>query len=240
MRKKDYYLVVNQRSKLTLLSDKLDISEIDALTLNYTKKEYTDYLLENGYLLDTTDFDLCIIKTFKTGNNLHEIKCYDCLFKIDTTIEVIHRCSLMFQQLALERAAKINTISQDLRIDTSPYFDEFCKIVFKNITSSNSKVLKVTKDSSIIDLEIRKALLEIKTVKSANHKLIFLKEKHLFNYKKLRGLFLEYLQVVFPNLKVIEEKELREKVKYSYNNLISETQVFDDKEDDEFYDLWRK
>ena len=204
--KTKYYLIVsvNGLPKIITFSrnDKpissfTDISEIDLLTMHYTKEELLKYanVKESDY--EKTKIFVMRMKGYKYP------KYYDCIYKTEKNI---------LEPLAKERLTRINfninrekgTKRKSINVNQAEYFDKKMDSILTPICKKKEtleKVISLYQNKQLKEPLLSDHLIELFTSLKQNYLLKtyygLFKEftKELKSYKKLRGVYLESLYI---------------------------------------------
>mgnify|MGYP004497523029 CR=1 FL=1 len=202
--KTKYYLIVSVKGLPKIVSfdrdnEKIneftDISELDLITMHYTKEELLKYanVKESDY--KNTKVFVLRMKGYKYP------KYYDCIYKTDTNI---------LKPLAEERLTRINfnlnrkkgTKRKSINVNQAEYFDKKMDSILTPICKKKEtleKVISLYQNKQLKEPLLSDHLIELFISLKQNYLLNtyygLFKEftKELKSYKKLRGVYLEGL-----------------------------------------------
>ncbi len=195
MIKNSYYIGYFENSVFKpFLIKYIDITQVDLVTMSYTKEEFINYLnkyYHKHYHLNIENKDdLFILKiTYNEKKDSYTFHAYNLLFK---PLNWKMKYSLMLQDLLLERLLKVEKNDDSLRIDTSIKYDEFITYLIQNLFSDQNLFGYIVKHSNRFNAEILDCLERAKVSANFSNYFSLIKEK-LANYRELRKILEAYL-----------------------------------------------
>ncbi len=146
MQKRKYYILyLNQKGIVNILSGPYsDITEIDLITLNATKKEWQE---SHPELEKAKDIFIARITYNKSKKN-YAMKDYEVLFKCENKIAIYSKLEELLKTLALERLQKTKDENLSIRLNSQSIYQKellqlITRILFSNLTYLNQFTSKL-------------------------------------------------------------------------------------------------
>lgn len=190
---KSYFLMYENNHRVNDISffQKVfhDISEIDVLTLEYTREQFKEMLVKE---LPYLSFNMCLFIALHPTD--FQFKLFDCLF-LETENPHRQKIILLLKKLAVQRFQNLNEHQPVTFQKHNPDFQELTRILLKNITSDERKRRRITQDSSFVNPLLKTYLLKANTTKKYDFYYPKMQEI-LTSYTTLRNLVVLYLQMI--------------------------------------------
>ena len=218
-KEKNYYLVLVHGEDAYVVNGPLDIAEIDLNTLTRTKEDIIeDIKIETGEFIPS-DSDITIIQLKKDKQGAESIKCHDVIFNMPQTTRLQKRLSAIFPEFAKYRSKAINNKERKYSIEETPKipvkkedgttiqagFDVFIYCFIKALTSNKQIKDEFLKKTSIISDHLKSYLLTDNPLENFNYQKIW---NDLKQYKEVRALYLEYLNYITEDKKIINNRRV--------------------------------
>lgn len=176
-----------------------DITEVDLITMSYTKEEFINYLHQYQHLSWENKDRLFILKiTYNDKKETYTFYAYNLLFK---PLNWKMKYSLMLQDVLLERLLKVEKNDKCLRVDTSTKYKDFISYIIQNIISDQNLLKYIVKYCNRFNDEMKDYLERAKVSANFSNYFPLIKEK-LANYRELRKIleaYLDFKGLLLPN-----------------------------------------
>ncbi len=193
-----FYLLYEEEGKLKFYNkqDFNDISEIDLLTIDYSKKEFAE-MVKYKYQIDLKDKKLLIAKINLNKDN-YNISIYNPIFQPDKKINI--QKYLKIKYVMLNRFDKVMNKEKIKLLDDSSKFHSLINNFCLEIVNDNDLKRKMADSkSSHINLKLKEEILALSGYDYKFHvKNIW---KKLRNYMDFRSFLLEYIDYYRNDLK---------------------------------------
>ena len=197
-----FYLLVEDENKLQFFDGKAtvfnDISEIDLLTIDYSKKEFWD-MVKNKYQIDLKDKKLLIAKvTLNKERDYYNISLYNPLFQPDKKINM--QRYLKIKYVMLNRFDKVMNKERTKLLDDSSKFHSLVNSLCQEIVSYDDlKREMADSKSSKLNLRLKEEVLALYGSDYNFHVANIW--TMLKNYMDFRNFLLEYINYYRKDLK---------------------------------------
>ncbi len=164
----------------------MDITEIDLFTLSYSKEAFLKKFFTNQKI-----DDIFIGRITDTPKNGIKMRYYECCFQES------EKLAEYLKIIAMERLKKVKTKDRHVSIKldpNSPYFKEFTKILFHNMTSDYDKKNAFVKKLS--NMNLKECVLKANKAYEFPYYLERF-QKSLTSYKELRMVYFNYFDVIY-------------------------------------------
>ena len=214
MTERDYYLVAFHGNDAQILLGPCDISEIDYSTIYHTKEEFM------GYMEVMYDIHLPEESTLGIVHDKHKkgLRYYSALFYFEEISPWDSYFIESYPEFAYERIRQYLAKSHKLSIENTPKkmitlengetkivdFNSYTNKMISRILSNRQFQMEMTGKNSILSLKLKEYLLQC--VRTSQYDSTLRKCNNLLKqYKEFRALSLQYAQVKYPEINIIEE-----------------------------------
>ncbi len=185
-----------------------DITDIDLITLEFTKQEFLEEFFQG---VKPQDLFIGRLSVSRSTPKYH-FHYYECFFKDENLSITSSKIEQSMMMLALERQKKIHS-KGTIELDSSSYFKNYVSYLMNGITSQTYSFYSFIHSENITDVKLKEYVLNYQANNSFFIRSI---EDKLKKYKNIRMVSMEYMRILNnQTINVRRNNTLRDNYLYS-------------------------